>query len=190
MTNQLSSNLHICSLCIFIPTGYPSGLCHLCASVFWRLHNIFKSCTTFYETGFTFLFQFASSSRGPPEIQLTWGAIGLTQQDTWAEQKRGRCRLAFSSFSLKTDSHWPALGFENMFLYVPGPPHYHSTILIIMTLNENLHTGPIYKHTKELRCSSASQYEFCYWVAWDEAYCWCFIILRKEFLKATLVTSQ
>lgn len=38
-----------------------------------------------------------------------------------------------------------------------SPPYNHSTILIIMTLNENLHTGPIYKHTKELRCSSASQ---------------------------------
>lgn len=71
---------------------------------------------------FNFLFQFASSSRGLAEIQLTWSAIGLTQQDTWAETKQGLCRLAFSSFSLKTDSHWPAFGFENMFLYVPGPP--------------------------------------------------------------------
>lgn len=97
----------------------------------------------------------------------------------------------FGSFSLKIDSHWPALGFENMVLYVPGPPHtVHSTILIITTLNEDLHTGLNYKHTKEMGCSSASQYEVCYWFAGDEAYHWCSIILRKEFLGAMLDSSQ
>lgn len=164
--------------------SYPWGICHLCVIVFWCLHNIFTS------EDLIFLFQFASSSRGLPEIQLTWGAIGLTQQDTWAEWKQGCCRLAFRSFSLKTDSHWSAFGFEKNVPLCAWTPILHSTILIIMTLNENRHTGPIYKHTKELRCSSVSQYEFCYWVARNEAYCWCFIILRKEFLKAMLVSSQ
>lgn len=120
-----------------------------------------------------------------PGALLDWA-----QQDTWTPQKQGCCRLAFSSFSLKMDSHWPAPSFENMFLYVPGPPYYHSTILTIMTLSETLHSGPIYRHTMGLRCSSASQYEIGYWIASDEAHCWCFIVLRKEFLKAMLVSLQ
>lgn len=68
------------------------------------------------------MFQFCSSIGGPEQIPLTRSAIGPAQQDTWTETKRGLCRLAFSSLSLKTTSHWPAFGFENMFLYVQPPP--------------------------------------------------------------------
>ena len=158
----------------------------LCQHVF--VFDILELCYAFPATRFRFVFSGClsqqGSARNSADLQCYWAdparRIGWVEADEWP----------FASCSLKIVSHWPSFGLENMALYVPGTPHNHSTILIITTLNEDLHTGLIYKHTKEMGCSSPSQYEVWYWFAGDEAHRWCFIISRKEFLRAVPVSSQ
>lgn len=108
------------------------------------------------------MFEFASSSRGLPDIQETWNTQGQSSKTHWLSRSRVSWDWSFGPFSPKIDSHWPAFGFEVMVLYVSGPPHNHSAIPIMTTLNKDLYTILIYKHTKEMGCSSASQYELCY----------------------------
>lgn len=133
----------------------------------------------------TFHFSVSSSlcRRGClPEIQLTCRAIGVTQQDTWTEKKQGRCTHALSSLSFKKDSHCLALGFANLSLYVPYPPYYHNSMLIVMMLNEIFQNVP----TKELKCTPTSQYEFSCSIAAEEAHRWCLTIFENDFTRQWL----
>lgn len=61
------SNLHICSLCIVISTGYPSGL--------WCLHNIFMNAPQSIKQDLIFvsfrLFQ-QGSGRNPADLERYW----------------------------------------------------------------------------------------------------------------------
>lgn len=164
-----------------------SSLCHY--ALFFT-YNVFKSAPHPVKQDFIFvsicLLQWGSRKKFTrPGVLLGWPS---------KTHSLSRSRVAadwpLALFHWKRTPTGSLFGFEKMLLYLCRPPYSLSTILIIMTLNENLHTGPIYEHTKELRCSSVSQYEFCYWVARDEAHCWCFIMHRKEFLKAKLVSSQ
>lgn len=97
--------------------------------------------------------------------------LGWPSKTRTLARSRDAADWPFGSFSLKKKGGLQLvfpIGFENTALYVSRPPHtVHSTIT---TVNEDLHTGLIYKHTKEMGRSSASQCEVCYLICrvWDQ----------------------
>lgn len=192
LTNQLFNKLlWLCSLyacTIYVCTYSLSSYSFLfCVRVFW--YSYFREGNPFYETRLNFQVSILLSQRGSPinsgDLVRYWA--DPARHVHWVEAGMLQIGL-LAPFHWKKDSHWLPFGFENMLLYVPGPPHtVHSTIT---TENEDLHAGLIYKHTKGPGCCSASQYEVCYWFAGYETHYWCFIIPGQEFLRAKPVGSR
>lgn len=167
---QLSLNKHC--MCVIFDLFLP---------LFWSFSWHFPNCTTIWWNRIKCHVSVYHFQQGVLQGS-SWpgGLLGCPSKTHELSRSGVAAVWPFALFHWKGTPTGLLFGFENMFFYVPGSVllQYHSTILIIMTLNENPHTGPIFKHTKELRCSSASQYEFGYWVARYEAECWCFIILN------------
>lgn len=187
VTTLCGFNLHFLAN---IPTSYPQTSLFFVLMCFGT--HIFKNTSHSMRRDLIFRFQFASNSRGLPRnsgyLERYWA--DPARHIDWVEAGLLQIGL-LALFLWKETPTVLILAVKTWSFMCQDPPHtVHSTILIIMMLNEDLSTGLIYKHTKEMGCSSASQYEFSYWFAGDEPHYWCSIILRKEFLRALLVTSQ
>lgn len=132
--------------------------------IFSRRHCALWNKITFFRFQF-FVPAGLSYKFGWPGALLAWPSKTRTQA-----LSGGCCRLAFWPLFIEKEGLPLVLpfGFENTTLYVSRPLHtVHSTI---MTVNEDLHTELIYRHTKEMGRSPASQCGLWYLICrvWDQ----------------------